>query len=117
MDADTPKSIDQRVAVRIRARRTEMGITLQSLAGQIGVAFQQAYKYERGLSRISAGRLYHIARALKVPVEFFFAGDEGTIGRMSRPSPFAGERLGGGPTCVNGSGRDEEPLLAGKIEK
>lgn len=98
MDIDPPELIDQRVAVRIHARRTEMGITLQSLAGQIGVAFQQAHKYERGLSRISAGRLYHVARALKVPVGFFFVSDE--EGGQGRPGhkPFA--EVASGPTQV-----------------
>src|SRR5438034_11735542 len=73
MDNEPVELIDQQVAARIRTRRIHMGITLQALARQIGVAFQQAHKYERGLSRISAGRLYHVARALSVPVEFFFA--------------------------------------------
>jgi transcriptional regulator with XRE-family HTH domain len=74
MEQQPAELVDQQVAARIRARRIEQGITLQALARQIGVAFQQAHKYERGLSRISAGRLYHVARALSVPVEFFFAG-------------------------------------------
>jgi transcriptional regulator with XRE-family HTH domain len=42
----------------------------------IGVAFQQAHKYERGISRISAGRLYRIATALEAPIAYFFEGDE-----------------------------------------
>jgi transcriptional regulator with XRE-family HTH domain len=75
MIRDPIELIDQRVAARIRERRIDMGITLQALAQQIGVAFQQAHKYERGLSRISAGRLYHVACALKAPVGFFFARD------------------------------------------
>jgi transcriptional regulator with XRE-family HTH domain len=77
METEPAEVIDQRVAARIRARRIDMGVTLQSLARQIGVAFQQAHKYERGLSRISAGRLYHVARALQAPVGFFFAAGEG----------------------------------------
>ena len=76
MEQESAEVIDRRVAARIRARRLDMGITLQALAGQIGVAFQQAHKYERGLSRISAGRLYHVARVLKAPVGFFFATGE-----------------------------------------
>ncbi len=76
MDNESAESIDQRVAARIRERRIDMGITLQSLARQIGVAFQQAHKYERGLSRISAGRLYHVALALKTPIAFFFTAGE-----------------------------------------
>jgi transcriptional regulator with XRE-family HTH domain len=73
MERDPAELIDQHVAARIRARRIDLGITLQALARQIGVAFQQAHKYERGLSRISAGRLFHVASALKAPVGFFFA--------------------------------------------
>jgi transcriptional regulator with XRE-family HTH domain len=40
----------------------------------IGVTYQQAHKYERGLNRISAGRLFEIAQVLGVPVSFFFDG-------------------------------------------
>ena len=76
MEKEPAELIDQRVAARIRARRMDMGITLQALAQQIGVACQQAHKYERGLSRISAGRLYHVARALKTPVGFFFTNGD-----------------------------------------
>src|SRR5438477_8755038 len=72
MENKSVELIDQHVAIRIRARRIDQGITLQVLARQIGVAFQQAHKYERGISRISAGRLYHVACALSVPVGFFF---------------------------------------------
>src|SRR5205085_4644646 len=68
--------IDRRVARRIRARRLRNGITLQMLAQDIGVAFQQAHKYERGQSRISAGRLFHIARALGAPIAYFFLPDD-----------------------------------------
>jgi transcriptional regulator with XRE-family HTH domain len=68
--------IDLRVARRIRERRLCLGMTQQQLARCIGVAFQQAHKYERGLSRISAGRLYDIAAALQAPIEYFFSGEE-----------------------------------------
>jgi transcriptional regulator with XRE-family HTH domain len=77
MDNGPVELIDRLVAARIRARRLGQGITLQALAREIGVAFQQAHKYERGLSRISAGRLYHVACALSVPIGFFFAGGDG----------------------------------------
>src|SRR5438094_2004858 len=68
--------IDLRVARRIRARRLRSGMTLQTLAQAIGVAFQQAHKYERGQSRISAGRLFHVAKALGAPISYFFLPDE-----------------------------------------
>ena len=68
--------IDLRVARRIRVRRLSSGMTLQTLAQGIGVAFQQAHKYERGQSRISAGRLFHVAKALGAPITYFFLPDE-----------------------------------------
>src|SRR5260370_30095234 len=68
--------IDLRVARRIRARRLWSGMTLQTLAQAIGVAFQQAHKYERGQSRISPGRLFHVAQALGAPITYFFLAHE-----------------------------------------
>ena len=51
-----------------------LGLSQQQLAQMIGVTYQQAHKYERGLNRISAGRLYEIAQVLSVPVSWFFEG-------------------------------------------
>jgi transcriptional regulator with XRE-family HTH domain len=74
--SDPAKIIDQRVANRIRERRQRVGMTQQKLAQMIGVAFQQAHKYERGLSRVSAGRLYRIAEVLDAPIGYFFSTGE-----------------------------------------
>lgn len=65
---------DRHVGVRIRERRIMLGLSQQQLAAMIGVTYQQAHKYERGLNRISAGRLYDIARVLSVPISWFFEG-------------------------------------------
>lgn len=65
---------DRYVGTRIRERRIMMGLSQQQLARMIGVTYQQAHKYERGLNRISAGRLYEIAQVLGVPVSWFFEG-------------------------------------------
>ncbi len=51
-----------------------LGLTQQQLANLIGVTYQQAHKYERGMNRISAGRLYEIARVLGVDVGHLFEG-------------------------------------------
>ncbi len=67
-------AMDAHVGTRIRERRTMLGISQQQLAQTIGVTYQQAHKYERGLNRISAGRLYEIAQALGVTVNWFFEG-------------------------------------------
>ena len=49
-----------------------LGLTQQQMAELIGVTYQQAHKYETGINRISAGRLYQIARALGVDISYFF---------------------------------------------
>jgi transcriptional regulator with XRE-family HTH domain len=67
-------SMDKHVGQRIRERRIMMGLSQQQLARIIGVTYQQAHKYERGLSRISAGRLFAIAQALATEPAWFFEG-------------------------------------------
>ncbi len=51
-----------------------LGLTQQQLAEMIGVTYQQAHKYERGINRVSAGRLYEIARVLNAPITYFYDG-------------------------------------------
>jgi transcriptional regulator with XRE-family HTH domain len=65
---------DRHVGQRIRERRVMLGLSQQQLAQLIGVTYQQAHKYERGLNRISAGRLFEIAQVLGVPIGWFFEG-------------------------------------------
>ena len=71
---------DRHVGARIRERRVMLGLSQQQLATMIGVTYQQAHKYERGLNRISAGRLYGIAQVLSVSVAWFFEGLEAEDG-------------------------------------
>lgn len=66
--------IDVHVGKRIRHRRWMNGTTQQQLAEQVGVKFQQIQKYETGMNRVSASRLWDIANVLGVPVSFFFEG-------------------------------------------
>jgi len=65
---------DRHVGSRIRERRVLMGLSQQQMAELIGVTYQQAHKYERGINRISAGRLFEISQVLDVPVGYFFEG-------------------------------------------
>jgi transcriptional regulator with XRE-family HTH domain len=65
-------SIDGHVGARIRVRRMIIGMSQEQLGASIGVAFQQVQKYERGVNRVSASRLYALALALGVSVSFFF---------------------------------------------
>ena len=66
--------IDRHVGARIRERRILLGQTQQQLAEMIGVTYQQAHKYERGVNRVSAGRLYQISSVLNVPMSYFYDG-------------------------------------------
>ncbi len=68
------RAADRHVGSRIRERRVMLGFSQQQLAELIGVTYQQAHKYEHGLNRISAGRLYEIAQALRVPISWFYEG-------------------------------------------
>ena len=79
------QDIDRHVGARVRERRIMLGLTQQQLADLIGVTYQQAHKYERGINRVSAGRLYEIAQVLSVPVGYFFDGLEGQDSRAVSP--------------------------------
>jgi transcriptional regulator with XRE-family HTH domain len=66
--------VDAHVGKRIRHRRWMVGMTQQQLADRVGIKFQQIQKYETGMNRVSASRLWDVAEALSVPVSFFFDG-------------------------------------------
>ena len=69
--------IDVHIGQRLRHRRWFQQMTQKQLAEPAGTRFQQIQKYETGANRISASKLWDIARALDVPVSFFFVGLEG----------------------------------------
>jgi len=69
--------VDVHVGKRVRHRRWLVGMTQQQLAEKVGIKFQQIQKYETGMNRISASRLWDISEALSVPVSYFFEGMEG----------------------------------------
>ena len=60
--------------MNIRTRRKAIGMSQITLAQAVGLTFQQIQKYERGLNRVSASKLFEVSRALGVPVSFFFDG-------------------------------------------
>ncbi len=67
-----PHAIDVHVGFRVRLRRNLLGMSQTALGKAIGLTFQQIQKYERGVNRVGASRLFHLSRALDVPVSFFF---------------------------------------------
>ena len=69
---DGPREIDVHVGQRVRQRRVLCGLSQTELANAIGLTFQQLQKYERGMNRISASKLWQISQVLDVPVQWFF---------------------------------------------
>jgi transcriptional regulator with XRE-family HTH domain len=64
--------IDAQVGSRLRLRRMTIGMSQERLGELLGLTFQQVQKYEKGVNRIGAGRLFEIARILGVPIYFFY---------------------------------------------
>ena len=67
-----PRRIDVHVGSRIRLRRTLMGMSQERLGEALSLTFQQVQKYERGVNRVGASRLFDLSRVLDVPISFFF---------------------------------------------
>ncbi|MGY6635172.1 MAG: helix-turn-helix domain-containing protein [Alkalilacustris sp.] len=84
--------VDVHVGKRIRHRRWLLGQTQQQLADAVGIKFQQIQKYETGMNRVSASRLWDIANTLDVPVGFFFEGLEGAEAGSSTTADVLADR-------------------------
>lgn len=67
-----PNPIDVHVGKRLKLRRTTLGLSQEKLAALLGLTFQQVQKYEHGLNRIGASRIWDISKVLGIPIDFFF---------------------------------------------
>ncbi len=76
----SPTVVDRHVGLRIRMRRRELGMSQERLAEAIGLTFQQVQKYERASNRVSASKLWEIAKVLRTNVAYFYDGLEGEGG-------------------------------------
>jgi len=72
MPRKAPNPVDRYVGSRVRMRRMMLGLSQEKLGEALGLTFQQVQKYEKGVNRIGASRLQHLANVLQVPVAFFF---------------------------------------------
>jgi transcriptional regulator with XRE-family HTH domain len=84
--------VDAHVGYRVRVRRMLIGMSQERLGELLGLTFQQVQKYERGINRIGAGRLFEVAEILGVPISFFYEGVDGVQA--------AGGAGGGQPSAV-----------------
>ncbi|HWA30400.1 MAG TPA: helix-turn-helix transcriptional regulator [Rhizomicrobium sp.] len=87
--------IDVQVGNRVRLRRMLIGMSQEKLGELLGLTFQQVQKYEKGVNRIGAGRLFQVAHILGVPIDYFYEG----ISDMSEGAPGFAEP-GGAPPPV-----------------
>lgn len=72
MAGKKPNPVDTHVGSRVRLRRMLLGMSQERLGEAMGLTFQQVQKYEKGVNRVGASRLFHISKILDVPVQFFF---------------------------------------------
>jgi transcriptional regulator with XRE-family HTH domain len=119
----TKHPVDAHVGQKIRHRRWLKDITQQQLAAACGIKFQQIQKYENGQNRVSCSRLWEIAAALDVPVQYFFEGLEGgatempeelsketatLAGRIDRLPHDVGAAITGLVAALDGNAQQEE---------
>ena len=102
-DSKLPSGIDRVVGQRIRWRRKELKLTQEKLGEQLGLTFQQVQKYEKGVNRISAGRLFELSTVMGVPVTYFFDGAESFLD-------------GGAAAVAEGDGEDvQAPVITSEV--
>lgn len=83
MPGGAPNPVDVHVGSRVRLRRMLMGLSQEKLGEALGLTFQQVQKYERGINRIGASRLWDLSRVLGIPVGYFFENMEEAVARLS----------------------------------
>lgn len=83
IDDNEPNPVDVHVGKRIRLRRTILKITQQQMADMLGLTFQQVQKYEKGMNRVGASRLWDISKVLEVPMGFFFEDMDTNVAQKS----------------------------------
>jgi transcriptional regulator with XRE-family HTH domain len=73
--------VDIQVGNRVRIRRMLIGMSQERLGELLSLTFQQVQKYEKGVNRIGAGRLFDVSRILGVPIDYFYEGVGAQLGR------------------------------------
>ncbi len=99
-----PSPIDVHVGARIRLRRTLLGMSQERLGEALGLTFQKVQKYERGVNRVGASRLFDLSRVLDVPISFFFDDMPDSLSNAYGGS--AGRRSAAFPDHSEGFGDD-----------
>jgi len=124
-----PSPVDVHVGTRIRLRRTLLAISQERLGNALGLTFQQVQKYERGVNRVGASRLFDLSRVLDVPIGFFFddmpetvvgpssAASQRSVGFSDAQDPLADDKMSRRETLelVRAYYRIADPALRKKV--
>jgi transcriptional regulator with XRE-family HTH domain len=89
-----PNPIDVHVGSRVRLRRMLLGISQEKLGERLGLTFQQVQKYEKGVNRIGASRLFDLSTVLGVPISFFYEDAPAAEARVQPIPGFAETQSG-----------------------
>lgn len=95
----TANPIDIHVGKRIFLKRKMLKLSQEKLGEMLGITFQQVQKYEKGMNRVGASRLWDFSNVLNVPVDFFFYG-------------LTKEQMNKSPAAINGSKFIKEQVCA-----
>jgi len=85
--------VDKHVGERVRMRRMLLGMSQERLGEHLGLTFQQVQKYEKGVNRIGASRLFGLAQVLGVPIQFFYENMPSSVSGLAA-APGMGEPCG-----------------------
>jgi transcriptional regulator with XRE-family HTH domain len=108
-ESRAPSPIDVAVGARIRGLRELRGLSQPDLAKELGVTYQQFRKYETGDNRVSAGRLWEIAKILRTTIVYFYEGID--------PVPARGRRGLAEETSEFGAPSDQAHELAAAFDR
>lgn len=103
-----PNYVDRHVGNRVRMRRLLVGMSQEKMGELLGITFQQVQKYEKGSNRVSASRLYQIARILGVPIQFFY--DE-----LQPEQPDGGFKESSGADLISGALQSPEGVQLARM--
>ena len=111
-----PSPVDTHVGGRIRLRRTLMGMSQERLGDALGLTFQQVQKYERGVNRVGASRLFDLSRVLDVPISFFYDNMPEPLGTTGGIGPQPARAVTGFAEPQAGFGSEEPQYTRETLE-
>lgn len=84
--AKATDDVDMYIGARLRFWRRILNIDSKNLARKLQITSQQLQKYEKGVNRISASRLYKISQVLQIPIAYFYQDIDVITQSLPRPN-------------------------------